>query len=67
MARWSTRWQCGQPGARESEARKAGIVEVALDAIVTADETGRVIEFNPAAERIFGYSRDQCKVNRWPT
>ena len=44
---------------RESEARKAGIVEVALDAIVTADHTGRVIEFNPAAEKIFGYSRDQ--------
>ena len=44
---------------RESEALKAGIVEVALDAIVTADQTGRVIEFNPAAERIFGYSRDQ--------
>ena len=43
---------------RQSEALKAGIVEVALDAIVTADHTGRVIEFNPAAEKIFGYSRD---------
>ena len=44
---------------RQSEAVNAGIVEVALDAIVTADHTGRVIEFNPAAEKIFGYSRDR--------
>jgi two-component system, sensor histidine kinase and response regulator len=44
---------------RESEAIKAGIVEVALDAIMTVDQTGQVIEFNPAAERIFGYDRRQ--------
>ena len=30
----------------------AAIVRAALDAIVVADEDGRVIEFNPAAERI---------------
>ncbi len=45
---------------RESEARKAGIVELALDAIISADQTGRVIEFNPAAERIFGYTYDHA-------
>ena len=44
---------------RESEAIKAGIVEVALDAIMTVDQTGQVIEFNPAAETIFGYDRHQ--------
>jgi two-component system, sensor histidine kinase and response regulator len=44
---------------RESEARTTGIVEVALDAILVADQTGRLIEFNPAAEKIFGYSREQ--------
>ena len=44
---------------RESEARKTGIVEVALDAILMADQTGRLIEFNPAAEKILGYSRQQ--------
>jgi len=43
---------------RRSEARKAGILEGALDAIVRADHTGRIIEFNPAAESVFGYTRD---------
>lgn len=42
---------------RRSETRKAAVLETALDAIVTADEEGRIIEWNPAAERIFGYSR----------
>jgi PAS domain S-box-containing protein len=38
-----------------SEARKAAILESALDCIITMDADGRVIEFNPAAERTFGY------------
>lgn len=42
---------------RESEARKAAVLEVALDCIITADGEGRVLEFNPAAERTFGYTR----------
>jgi PAS domain S-box-containing protein len=42
---------------RESEARKAAILETALDAIITLDHEGKVIEFNPAAERAFGYRR----------
>ena len=39
---------------RRSEARKAAILEAALDAIVTIDHEGKVLEFNPAAERLFG-------------
>ena len=42
---------------RESEARKSAVLEVALDCIVTADGQGRILEFNPAAERTFGYAR----------
>ncbi len=44
---------------RESEARSRIVVETVADAIVTVDE-GSVIRFvNPAAERVFGYSRDE--------
>jgi PAS domain S-box-containing protein len=46
--------------ARESEARKSAIVESALDCIVVMDEHGIVVEFNPEAERTFGYSREQA-------
>jgi PAS domain S-box-containing protein len=42
---------------RESEARNAAIVHAALDCIVSIDRHGRIIEFNPAAERTFGYAR----------
>lgn len=43
----------------ESEARKRGILETALDAIVTIDHTGKIVEANPAAERLFGYAGDE--------
>jgi len=42
---------------RDSEARKSAILETALDCIIGMDHEGIVTEFNPAAERTFGYSR----------
>ena len=41
---------------QREEARKTAILETSLDAIITMNHEGRVIEFNPAAERIFGIS-----------
>jgi PAS domain S-box-containing protein len=41
---------------RSSEVRKAAILQSALDAIITIDHEGRVLEFNPAAEAMFGYT-----------
>ena len=42
---------------RESEARRAAILESSLDAVVAMDEAGRITEFNRAAEQAFGYTR----------
>jgi len=41
----------------ESEVRKASILDTALDSIVTSDQSGVIIEFNAAAEAVFGYSK----------
>jgi PAS domain S-box-containing protein len=35
-------------------------LEAALDCVVMADASGRVVEFNPAAERTFGYTREEA-------
>jgi PAS domain S-box-containing protein len=45
---------------RESEARKTAILEASLDAVITIDHQGRVVEFNSAAETIFGYRREDA-------
>jgi PAS domain S-box-containing protein len=45
---------------RLSEARKAAILDSALECIVTIDHEGWITEFNPAAERTFGYCRDEA-------
>lgn len=42
---------------RASDARKTAMLNTALDAIITIDHEGKIVEFNPAAERIFGYTR----------
>jgi PAS domain S-box-containing protein len=48
----------GDVALKSSEARKAAILNSALDCIVTIDHEGYITEFNPAAERTFGHRRD---------
>ena len=46
-----------QEELKRSEVHKAAILDSSLDCIVAIDYEGRITEFNPAAERTFGYSR----------
>src|SRR4051812_2039443 len=41
------------------QAHLAAVLDAALDCIVTIDHEGRFIDFNPAAERTFGWRRDE--------
>ncbi|MEO8428064.1 MAG: PAS domain S-box protein [Verrucomicrobiota bacterium] len=49
-----------QEALTASEARKKAILESALDSIVIMDSHGTILQFNPAAEKTFGYSRSDA-------
>lgn len=44
---------------QDSESRKTAIMESSLDALLTIDEEGRIIDLNLAAEAMFGYERNE--------
>ena len=44
---------------RESEARLRAVISTAVDGVILIDAQGCVLMFNPACERLFGYSADE--------
>ena len=67
MARWistALEREHALAALRNSEERKSAILNAALDGIVTIDAKERIIEFNPAAEVIFGYTRQTVLGHR---
>jgi Amt family ammonium transporter len=50
---------------RDSERRKSAILDSSMDCIVTIDENGKILEFNPAAERTFDCSRRYALNNNF--
>lgn len=47
----------GQSDAHVGEVIRAAMLQASLDAVLVIDETGKIIEFNPAAERMYGYAK----------
>ena len=45
----------------ERDALTTAIIEGALDAIITIDDSGHVIDFNPSAQRMFGYGAEDVR------
>src|SRR5206468_12357491 len=45
---------------RSGEAQLRAILDGALDAVVSMDARGRITFWNPQAERLFGWSRDEA-------
>ncbi len=43
---------------QKNDKKLRAVIDGALDAIVTIDSAGLLVEFNPAAERIFGYKKE---------
>ena len=48
-----------QRALRESMSRLTAVVETAVDGFIMIDAQGRILLFNPACERLFGYRADQ--------
>jgi len=55
-----TEWKQTQQALTDSEEMFRAISTSAIDAIILADEGGKIVYWNPAAERIFGYSREEA-------
>src|SRR3954471_23821760 len=51
--------ESGLPSAGAGEHLSA-YLEAAIDCVIVADASGRIVEFNPAAEQTFGYSRQEA-------
>ncbi len=51
---------------RQSEARKSAVLNAALDALIIIDAENRIVDINPAAERLFGYTRQMAVGREMP-
>ena len=55
------RHEATERALRESSERVAAMISAAPEAVIVIDASGRVDEWNPQAERTFGWSRDEVR------
>ena len=48
------------PQSPDGEGALRALLEASMDGVVSIDARGRIVEFNPAAERLFGWTRDEA-------
>lgn len=61
MASARNRRRLAREAVRSLEELERAMITAALDAIVVMDENGVTLEFNPSAQRIFGYTREEAR------
>ncbi len=61
MASARHRRRLAREAVRGLEELERAMITAALDAIVVMDENGVTLEFNPSAQRIFGYTREEAR------
>ena len=52
--------QSAEAELRRSTARNEAILEAALDSVILMDASGGIVQFNPAAEKTFGWRREEA-------
>jgi PAS domain S-box-containing protein len=60
IARDVTEHKKAEKALSESKARLAGMIDVAMDAIITINDEQHIVIFNAAAEKMFGCSSEQA-------
>src|SRR5258705_236195 len=58
VARDVTEYRSAEQALREGAARLLTLIETAIDGVILINARGVVLVFNPACERLFGYSAD---------
>src|ERR1051326_3699138 len=61
VARDITAQKQAEESLAKSQAQPKGIIDSAMDAVITVDQHQRILMFNPAAEKMFGYAGGEIK------